>query len=347
MKIFRLGICLVMGMLSALLQAAEPVQPVRKTFRILHVMSFDSPWRWTDGQFSGFKAGLGADVQVEYKVFQMNVKRNSTPQAKAGKGAEARALIESWKPDLVYGSDDDAQDQVARYYANSKIPFVFSGVNKNPASHGLQGARNVTGVLEEEHFVESVKLLKSIVPSVRRLAIIGDTAPHWGAVIARIRASTSQLPDVAIVTIDTVENYEQFQRKVGVEYPRIADAVLYLGNYTFKDKKGETVPYQEVQKWVSLNSKLPDISFWIDRVFYGTLASVTVSEYQQGLAAGKLARAILIDGQRPDALPIKPTVLGHPVISLARAKTLGLQINSSLLLTAEVVKNYEWAEQKR
>lgn len=347
MKYCRFALLLVFGLLAVVAQAAETSRPAGKTFRILHVMSFDSPWRWTDGQLSGFKVGLGQDVPVEYKVFQMDVKRNSSPQAKAGKGAEARALIESWKPDLVYGSDDDAQDQVVRHYANSKIPFVFSGVNKDPASHGLQGARNVTGVLEEEHFVESVKLLKSIVPTVRRLVVVCDTASHWGAVIARIRERADQLPGVTIVAVDIIESYEVFQRKVGSEYPRIADAVLYLGNYLFKDKKGQTVPYQDVQKWVSLNSKLPDISFWIDRVFYGTLASVTVSEYQQGLAAGKLARAILVDGRSPDSLPIKPTMIGHPVISLARAKSLGLQLNSSFLLTAEVVKNYEWAGPKQ
>jgi hypothetical protein len=49
-------------------QAAAVAQ---KTYKILHIMSYHSPWRWTDGQLDGFKEGLGA-VSAEYKVFQMD-----------------------------------------------------------------------------------------------------------------------------------------------------------------------------------------------------------------------------------------------------------------------------------
>jgi hypothetical protein len=94
-------------------------------------MSYHSPWRWTDGQLDGFKEGLGA-VSAEYKVFQMDTKRNSSKEGKENKGKEAIALIESWKPDLVYTSDDDAQEYVVKHYVNADLPFVFSGVNKDP-----------------------------------------------------------------------------------------------------------------------------------------------------------------------------------------------------------------------
>ena len=129
---------------------SAPGQRPARPFRILHIMSFDSPWRWTDGQFAGFKAGMG-DAPVAYRVFQMDVKHNGSPEAKARKGREARALIESWRPDLVYTSDDDAQDHVTRHYAGTPLPFVFSGVNKRLSDHGIEAAANVTGVLEQEH----------------------------------------------------------------------------------------------------------------------------------------------------------------------------------------------------
>jgi len=48
---------------------AEGAQP---RFKILHIMSYYSPWEWTDEQLRGFKAGLGA-VDVEYQVFQMGL----------------------------------------------------------------------------------------------------------------------------------------------------------------------------------------------------------------------------------------------------------------------------------
>src|SRR5690606_5181066 len=101
----------------------------QKTFRILHIMSHHSPWRWTDGQLEGFKAGLG-NVQAEYRVIQLDAKRNSNVEHLEQKGREARAMIDAWKPHLVYTSDDEAQQYVVKHYIDSDLPFVFSGVNK-------------------------------------------------------------------------------------------------------------------------------------------------------------------------------------------------------------------------
>src|SRR3990172_1215127 len=123
-----------------LLPAVSSAADVKgKKLRILHVMSYHSPWRWTDGQFDGFKEAL-TGLDVEYKVFQMDTKRNSSEEAKNKAGAAARALVESWKPDLVYTSDDDAQIYFARHYVGSRILFVFSGVNEDPAKYGFSGS---------------------------------------------------------------------------------------------------------------------------------------------------------------------------------------------------------------
>ncbi|HRH72548.1 MAG TPA: ABC transporter substrate binding protein, partial [Zoogloea sp.] len=85
-----------------------------------------------------------------------------------------------------------------------------------------------------------------------------------------------------------------------------------------------------------------DISFWVDRVHHGVLASMAISELEQGRAAGRLARAILVEGTPPSALPIRSAVKGHPVINLARAKQLGLGVKSSLLLSSEVITHFPW-----
>lgn len=312
----------------------------RRRTRILHVMSFDSPWRWTDGQLAGFKQGL-ALPDAEYRVLQMDVKRNATPEAKEARGREARAVIEAWQPDLVYTSDDHAVEYVTRHYRDSDIPFVFSGVNKTATAHGIAGATNITGVLEQEHFVESVRFLQQLAPEVRRLAVIGDQGIQWPPVIDRIRAGMANLPETRLVSVDQTATLAEFQaRYLGLASR--ADAVVQLGIFTLKDDTGNSVPYQQVQRWIVENTRLPDISFWIDRVFHGVLASVTVSEQQQGLGAGRLARRILVDGTSPAVLPIRPSVKGHPVINLTRAGQLGLNIRSTQLLSSEVVRGFQW-----
>jgi len=333
---FLLFFCLFLN--SAQVLATD----IKKPLRILHVMSFHSPYRWTDGQLAGFKQGLGADVRAEYRVLQMDANRNKTPQAKAEKGTEAQALIESWQPDLVYTSDDDAARYVIQPHINTSTPMVFSGVNKNPEDYGFNTAKNVTGVLEREHFVETVHLLQSIAPGIPRLAIISDDGPQFVPMLQRIQESRNRIPGVRIVATDIVQTYADFQKKVRA-YQDQADAILLLGIFTLRDDKGVSVPYPDVLRWMTENSKLPDCSFWIDRIFHGTLAAMTVSEQAQGLAAGQLARGILVNKSAPASLPMKPTAKGHPAINLARARQLGLKIKSTQLLTAEVIPTYQWA----
>jgi ABC-type uncharacterized transport system substrate-binding protein len=201
--------CCLLGLATLLLPQwshASDVAAQTKEFRILHIMSYHSPWRWTDRQFEAFKDELRG-VKASYEVFQMDTKRNSSPEQKEKKALEARALIERWKPDLVYTTDDDAQEYVARHYVNQALPFVFSGVNNDPALYGFTGSRNVTGVLEHEHFVESVKLMRKMVPGARKIALVFDDARMWDPVRMRIMNGMRKLPDMQIVASDTIRTF--------------------------------------------------------------------------------------------------------------------------------------------
>lgn len=330
----------VAGAASAPDGAAPP--PREGGPRILHVMSFDSPWRWTDGQLAGFRETLD-EPQAQWQVFQMDVKRHASDAAKAERGRLARELVAQWRPDLVYLSDDDAVAQVARPLAGSALPIVFSGVNRALAEHGLAGAANVTGVLEREHISQTLNLLQAVAPPVRRLAVVSDLAGYWETVLERVRQRLTGDGDIALTRVLRVERYTDFQRGV-LALPEVADAVLFLGIFNLAGADGVPVPYRDVQRWVVEHSRLPDASFWHDRVAHGNLVSVTVSELEQGRAAGRLARAILREGRPPASLPVQPTTQGRPTVSLARARQLGLPLRASLLLSSEVLRRFAWQE---
>ncbi len=319
--------------------AAAKSLPTRQ-WRILHIMSYHSPWRWTDRQFEAFREEL-KDANVSYEVFQMNAKLYSSKAQKEKKAQEGRDLIDQFKPDLVYTSDDDAQEHVARHYVNQSLPFVFSGVNNEPALYGFVGSKNITGVMEQEHFAESVTLLRKMVPQARRIALVFDDAGMWDPVRTRIAQAMQRLPDMTIVANDTIRTFAEYKAKMK-GYEATADIVGTLGIFNLKDEAGKNVPYQDVQKWTVENSKLPDFAFWIDRVYFGTLCAVTVSEREQGRAAGRLARAILLDGKSPSSFRMTPTTKGMPAVSLARAKKLGIKLDSDLLLTSEIIQRFDW-----
>ena len=315
--------------------------PIAKKFKILHIMSYHSPWEWTDSQFNGFKAAM-KDLEIEYKVFQMNTKRKSTQEWKEKVGEEARDLIDNWKPDLVYTNDDNAQKYVTKYYINKDVPIVFSGVNAKPKEYGFDRSKNIAGVLEEEHFVETVHLLEEIIPNINKIAVITDDGPTWPEVISRIKEKVPNLlRGKEVIGYYTLYTFEEYKNKIKELYGKV-DAIALLGVFTFKDKEGKNVQYQEVGKWTVENCKIPDFSFWDSRPPSGTLCAVAISGYEQGLAAGKIARGILIEGRSPSSYYFKPSIRGQPVISLARAKKLGIKIKTDLLLSAKIYNKFDW-----
>lgn len=320
-----------------------PVSPphnIGKKLKILHVMSYHSPWEWTDSQFEGFKNAF-TDISVEYKVFQLDGKNRSTDEWLQSAGREAIALIDDWQPDLVYTSDDEALQYVVAQYNKSNLPFVFSGVNKLPEDYGLSRNPAVTGVLETEHFIESALLFKKIVPEARKIAVVFDDAPLWQPVTERMKDRLGVIPGLEFVAWDTIRTFAEYKEKIA-EYQSTVDGICLVGIFAFKDEDGDNVPYRQVLKWTVENSRLPDFSFWSDRVNYGTFCAVSVSGYEQGLAAGLMARDILVNGLTPAGLPLQTTTRGQAEISLARARTLGLKIDSKTLLSSKIIDRYGW-----
>lgn len=330
------------------LVAALPQQPApppvaaapQRPFRILHIMSYDSSWaEWTVAQLDAFKQVL-ADLPVEYQVIEMDVKRNTSDAWKQQIIARTRETIDTWKPDLVYTTDDFVQTSIVPDYFNSDIPFVFSGVNGDPVVYGFSGSRNVTGVLEREHIVQTAALLRSIVPGARRLAVITDTGETWPGVIRRIQALQSEMR-MQVVAVDVVDTFEQYKQKIA-SYPSQADAICTLGIFTLKDKDGQHVPFKDVGRWTFENCPLPNVSFWDSRPPVGALCAVAVSPRSQGRGAGRIARAILVDKRSPSDFPIEPSVTGEPIINLAVAKRLHLKVPSTTVLTAKVLTKLDW-----
>ncbi|HSD37987.1 MAG TPA: ABC transporter substrate binding protein [Rhodocyclaceae bacterium] len=327
---FALAACL--ATLSAIAQS--------EALKIVHVMSYSSEWAWNQDQLRGFREGLGvADANI--RVVELDAKHKDAAQLKAA-AKEAIELIESWQPDLVYTNDDVAQAEVSVRFINSKTPFVYSGVNKEHKDYGFDKATNMTGVLEREHFAGTLNLLRQIKPAARlRLAIVLDDDPTWVGVAGRIRAELARRQDVEVVTWLQPKTFEDYKASMLALQGKV-DAVGLLGVFRFTKPDGKYADYEEVLHWTADNSKLPDFSFWDTRVERGTLLAMTVSGVEQGRLAGRMARRILIDKVSPSSIPPEPTAKGQPMISLARARKLGITINSSVLLDAQVLTRFTW-----
>jgi ABC-type uncharacterized transport system substrate-binding protein len=330
---------------AGLLAAVSGVPVARaapaRAYKVLHVMSYRSDWQWNKDQLRGFTEGL-AVPGTEIQVVELDAKRNDSV-ALAASARQADERVSRWKPDLIYTNDDIAQSAFAVRHLDTATPIVFSGVNEEPATYGFDRARNVTGVLEREHFRGTLNLLRELRPMARlRLAIVVDDDPTWVGVTARIRAELATRTDVQVLHWLQPRTLAEYQTRM-TELQTQVDAVGLLGVFRFRLSGGGFADYEQVLRWTAEHSRLPDFSFWDTRVERGTLCAVTVDGVEQGRLAGQLARRILVDGEAPHRLPPQPSTRGRPMVSLARARALGLEVRADVLLNTVVLPRYAWA----
>ena len=74
----------------------------------------------------------------------------------------------------------------------------------------------------------------------------------------------------------------------------------------------------------------------------GNLCAMTVSGYEQGRAAGEMARGILIEGRSPSSYEFERPLKGDPVINTARANLLDIELNPTLVSISELIKDFRW-----
>ena len=137
----------------------------KKSYHCLHIMSYHTGYAWNDGIEKGVEETLKGRCQL--KKFFMDTKRNTQPTFVKNKVEEIKQLISSYKPDIIIASDDNASKYVVTQYKDSKIPFVFNGINWTAKPYGFPYS-NVTGMVEVAPIIPLLKLIEKNVPRVKK-----------------------------------------------------------------------------------------------------------------------------------------------------------------------------------
>ena len=120
-------------------QKAQQVNLPTKQFKILHIMSYHSPWKWTDDQLRGFKYAL-RDLNVEYKVYQMDKRiwefgqlaiemnledtfKENKPQSILAKLQKSEKGKEWFKKFMDYMKTDDVGGWRMRHFTDFNEPY--------------------------------------------------------------------------------------------------------------------------------------------------------------------------------------------------------------------------------
>jgi ABC-type uncharacterized transport system substrate-binding protein len=279
--------------ISAMTAFFQPGDASAATKKCLFVSSYNRGYEHSDAIERGLRGVL--DGKCEVRQFDMDAKRRPAEAGLKQRALEAKAIIESWRPDIIITADDEAAKYLVQpHYKDNRIPVIFCGLNWTAAEYGFP-YNNATGMIEVAPIVPMMERAKDIVPSFTRAFYIGADTLVEGKNLKRFQDAADRLgfklDHQFVTTADGwIEAYRQAQ-----DY----DVVIVGNSEGIKDWDAKRVH----QAMLRYTRKLSVTNHgWM--MPYTILGVTKVSE-EQGEWAAKTALRVM-DGISPTQIPIIP-----------------------------------------
>lgn len=279
--------------IAVLTMASIPATVQAAAKKCLFISSYHKGYAHADQIEAGVRSTLNG--HCELRQFDMDTKRRSSTEDKEKSALAARAVIDSWKPDIVITADDNAVKYLIEpYYKDKDLPFVFCGLNWTAAEYGLPYS-NATGMIEVAPVGVMLERAASIVPQFRRAFYLGADALSETKNLKRFHTAAGKMGfqlDHALVgsTEEWIEAYTRAQ-----EY----DVVIVGNRHGIKNWNHD----QAISGIIKATRRLSVTNHgWM--MPYTILGMTKVSR-EQGEWAGKTAIRIL-GGQKIAKIPVVP-----------------------------------------
>ena len=286
--------------------------------RILFVDSYHEGYEWSDGITEGIRDVFEGE-NVELRIHRMDTKNNTEEDFKVRAGLQVRDLIDSYRPDLVIATDDNAQKYaIAPFYRNTDLPVVFAGVNWDASVYGYP-ADNITGMIEVQSVREVLALLGQFTDGQRIGVLAGDTASY------REKESKNHEEVLGLHFDDEriVSTFEEWKQAF-VDMQSTVDML-----YVFNNAGIEGWDNQEAARFAMQNTRIPTggTNPWIAPY---VLVTFTKDATEQGEHAARTALRIL-NGESPRNIPLVTNRRGEVLVNSELAHRLRIDITPELL----------------
>jgi ABC-type uncharacterized transport system substrate-binding protein len=253
----------------------------------------------------------------------------------AGNPADIRkyaAELVALAPDVILATGASPLGPLLQ--ATRTVPIVFAIV-PDPVGAGFvdslsRPGGNTTGFMQAEYNLSGkwLELLKQIAPGVTRAAVLRDPAITAG--IGQFAIIQSVAPAVGVeVSPVNVRDAAEIERAV-TAFARTPNSGLIL------TASALSVVHRDLIVTLAARHKLPAVYYRRLFVIGGGLISYGADFLDQfRRAAGYVDR--ILKGEKPADLPVQAPTKYELVINLKTAKTLGLEIPSSVLALADEV----------
>ncbi len=351
-----LMVLLQVAMIVCLSSHDAGAEPKSHPARLFIVHSYEAGHVCGQPQHDGILAALrqaGYDIGHNLKLgtYYMDTKRtNNTPRLIAEAAGKALEKIRAFQPDIVVTLDDNAFRTVALALVDTSIPVVFSGLNAFPEEYNQsvrfmespeQPGHNITGVHENLHVSDALRVHKHLFPETRAVLFLCDVSPTGIAITKQIMRELKESPPPCRWSLKVVRTWEEYKKEILTANDDPDISAIYPVALLLKDQENTTYTAPEIFRWTTAHSNKPEIAVNYAFVQMGLFGGAAVDFYAMGKQAGQMVIKIL-RGTSPGDIPLEEASRYALAFNLDRAIQLGIQIPEDVLLAADHVEVSRW-----
>lgn len=327
MKNFFIRLILIIGLCITWTTSHAVVENVKK--KILYIDSYHEGYPWSAGISEGVMKTLSTSKikdMVELSVIRMDTKRHKSEEFKKAAALKAVAMIQSWQPDVVIASDDNASKYVILpYFKDKPLPFVFCGVNWDASPYGFP-FNNVTGMVE-------VSLVRQLIKTMQPYAC-GKRVGLLGADNLSNRKEALNYRKILNIDLEQeifVSNFEELKAAFKKIQKDVDMLILVPPSFLKTDTER-----RQARKFFEEHTTIPtgSVEDWITPY---TLIGYTKIASEQGEWAAQAALKIL-GGKSPADIPIVRNKSAQVYLNMRIAKRLNVKFPMKMINRANFVK---------
>ncbi|MBV1943197.1 ABC transporter substrate-binding protein [Streptococcus parasuis] len=289
---------------------------------VLQFVTHDS----LDEIYKGIKAGLeegGYTTTENLSIDFMNAEGDQSQVQTMSK-----KLVDNGN-ELLIGIATPAAQGLAN--ATTELPIIMGAVTDPVGANLVTDLKNpggnITGVSDQTPVADTVSLIKEITPDAKTIGVLYSSNEDNSKIqVAEFKAAAEEAGYTVLEY--AVASSNELASTVEVASSKV-DALFTPVDNTVASAFSTVVS-------VANKSKTPIFTSVEDMVEGGGIASVTLSQYDLGVATGKMTAKIL-DGANPADTPVQIFNEGTVVVNQKVAKELGITLSDDVINQASKV----------
>ncbi|WP_449456885.1 tryptophan ABC transporter substrate-binding protein [Streptococcus suis] len=289
---------------------------------VLQFVTHDS----LDEIYKGIKAGLeegGYSITDNLEIDFMNAEGDQSQVQTMSK-----KLVDNGN-ELLIGIATPAAQGLAN--ATTELPIIMGAVTDPVGANLVTDLKNpggnITGVSDQTPVADAVSLIKEITPDAKTIGVLYSSNEDNSKIQVAEFKTAAEEAGYAVLEY-AVASSNEIAATVEVASSK-ADVLFTPVDNTVASAFSTVVS-------VANKTKTPIFTSVEDMVEGGGIASVTLSQYDLGVATGKMAAKIL-DGANPADTPVQIFNEGTVVVNQKVAKELGITLSDDVISKASKV----------